>query len=637
MKNKKNRVPWYRTMIVGGAALLLWIAAASYVFYFETHRYEEDLIEQNLHNLARNNANAVEYTMDQYQKFIELTVEYLEVYDEDYEAYDSILYDLLYSKNFHQIALVFPNEHQGSLVTSKENGNELIVDEYRYTEEMKTDEPYISNVFVEESTGVELIAINVPMPNEKGELPIYLVGTVTVAHLSNHFNQVLYDIGGYYHVVDENGNYVAASNANNMIGMEQKFQTAVEVLQFETGYNAEQINTSFYLKTEGISKYQSSEGEARCAYFTPIRINNWIMYCVVDQADINVKAENSLNRALIYLACVGVVFLVLVFWIQKYRNQFLKNEVEYERKFRMVSDAINKFFVEINFEKESVKFQGNYGQVLAETVNEQNLWESLENGFTHPEDIETMKDNMQKVQSGQRVSDCRVRIRNKDDEYIWCALTIIPEKSRRSGKVVKAMGLLENIDSLVQESMNLKTQSEIDLLTGVYNKITTENLIRKEVEVSETVGHHILFIIDIDNFKSINDSFGHQYGDMVIKEVADELKHMFRSEDIVGRIGGDEFFAFMRNVVSKEQVEKRARELCHRLNKTYSKADKVVNISASIGIAFYPEHGHNYSKLYKHADIALYIAKENGKNQFVFYNGQTNAHYVSNRTKIESE
>ncbi len=174
-----------------------------------------------------------------------------------------------------------------------------------------------------------------------------------------------------------------------------------------------------------------------------------------------------------------------------------------------------------------------------------------------------------------------------------------------------------------------------DGLTGLYNKKMTEVQIRKQLSSQPLLKCGALMVIDVDNFKSINDTFGHLYGDAVITQLGSSLRSIFQKSDVLGRVGGDEFFVFLRNYKDKEVLEQRAIELCNEFRKTYEQNGVTVNISASVGIAT-TDDSFVYEDIYKFADVALYATKSRGKNGYTFYTGQEEIAYTSSRTEIEN-
>lgn len=174
----------------------------------------------------------------------------------------------------------------------------------------------------------------------------------------------------------------------------------------------------------------------------------------------------------------------------------------------------------------------------------------------------------------------------------------------------------KNIEAEKQKEKNLVDAARMDKMTMVLNRETTMENISK-ILMEEADSHHVLFMIDVDNFKILNDTLGHQRGDAFLVAFASEIQKCFRESDIVGRIGGDEFFALMRNIQDASAVMKKAQELLASVQNVCADYASV-QPSASIGISVYPEHGKTLKELYAQADSALYQAKREGKNKFVF-------------------
>lgn len=174
----------------------------------------------------------------------------------------------------------------------------------------------------------------------------------------------------------------------------------------------------------------------------------------------------------------------------------------------------------------------------------------------------------------------------------------------------------KDITANKEEEQKLFEAVTLDQMTKVLNRETAMKNI-KQILYNENDRLHVLFMLDVDNFKGVNDTFGHQAGDDFLIRLASELKKAFRENDVVGRIGGDEFFIFLRNVVEIELIEKKAQDILDIVSvagESYSKAE----LSGSIGIALYPKDGGTVEELYSKADEALYVAKRGGKDQYVF-------------------
>lgn len=179
----------------------------------------------------------------------------------------------------------------------------------------------------------------------------------------------------------------------------------------------------------------------------------------------------------------------------------------------------------------------------------------------------------------------------------------------------------------IDEEKGKERQAEIDEMTGFYTKKATERLICRQLAETPKI-RHAFFIFDIDNFKQANDSCGHAFGDFCIRTFTDILRQHFRSEDVLGRIGGDEFVAFIP-IPDMEWMENKAKELSSALHVTCVDGTSSWNMSASIGIAVAPESGTDFEMLYKNADVALYMTKKKGKNGFTIYGSPSDDGVVS--------
>lgn len=154
--------------------------------------------------------------------------------------------------------------------------------------------------------------------------------------------------------------------------------------------------------------------------------------------------------------------------------------------------------------------------------------------------------------------------------------------------------------------------SEKDGLTGLYNRRALEKTVNNSA-CKNTISALIMF--DLDNFKTLNDTFGHGVGDDCLREVADKLKRIFRATDCVSRLGGDEFVIFIADAKNTDWVMKRTKTMQENLPKTYTKNSDSVTVTCSIGVAFCEEQCNDlYEKLYQSADMAMYYSKKNGKN-----------------------
>ena len=181
------------------------------------------------------------------------------------------------------------------------------------------------------------------------------------------------------------------------------------------------------------------------------------------------------------------------------------------------------------------------------------------------------------------------------------------------------------VDNVLQSSLRykqvVKAYSEAleiartDSLTGIYNRTTTQKLIENvlQLDVSRT---HAFIMVDVDNFKTLNDNYGHLFGDKVLLQLAESIKNCFGETEIIGRMGGDEFAVFIPQVNRHGELLQLGTKLSEQLS---SRKIEGVSVNCSIGIAVAPKDGTNFTKLNKNADKALYMAKSLGKNRCCIY------------------
>ena len=213
---------------------------------------------------------------------------------------------------------------------------------------------------------------------------------------------------------------------------------------------------------------------------------------------------------------------------------------------------------------------------------------------------------------------CNVEYRLKRKGcYHWINASIQLLKKDSSADIF-ARVFLKDIQAQKEKEEKLQKEVHIDALTGAYNRkgIIThiEELLRQNPEaISACVS------LDIDNFKEVNDTFGHLYGDAVLSETAKKIQKLCRNDTLIGRLGGDEFVAFFPRLQSEEVLMHAAERLQSALVNTYTSGSHMVKTSVSMGISFYPRHGTTFTELYDKADIAMYHCKRNGKNGWTVY------------------
>lgn len=169
-----------------------------------------------------------------------------------------------------------------------------------------------------------------------------------------------------------------------------------------------------------------------------------------------------------------------------------------------------------------------------------------------------------------------------------------------------------------QQKKELENKADTDLLTGLNNKLATERKIKNYMAQNPQT-QSMMFLLDVDNFKTVNDTMGHAFGDEVLSSLGEEISSIFRASDIIGRVGGDEFMIFLKGVPNAAVIRKEAKKV-EDFFRSFQVGENVkYSVHASIGVAVFPQEGADFETLYKAADEGLYKAKRRGKNQLAFF------------------
>jgi diguanylate cyclase (GGDEF)-like protein/PAS domain S-box-containing protein len=207
----------------------------------------------------------------------------------------------------------------------------------------------------------------------------------------------------------------------------------------------------------------------------------------------------------------------------------------------------------------------------------------------------------------------------------------------RAGRVYRIAGIAQDITARKEQEAQIRHLAYHDALTGLPNRALVMN--RLEQAIAHAQRHRqslaVLFL-DLDRFKTINDTLGHPAGDKLLKQVAERLTAVLREEDTVGRVGGDEFLMVVPGLESPEDAAHVANKALASMAKAFAVSGQELHASGSIGISFFPRDSTNAETLVKYADTALYLAKEQGRNTFRFFSPDLDAR-VRERLVLENE
>ena len=233
-------------------------------------------------------------------------------------------------------------------------------------------------------------------------------------------------------------------------------------------------------------------------------------------------------------------------------------------------------------------------------------------GHVHPEDVPYLLRQLAVLRGNRNFLDLEVRIAAAQNRWLWCKVRACGIYDT-SGALTHVIGLIIDIDDEKKAHTALQAQAEQDSLTKLLNAHTTRRMAEQYLHNGPENTYCAMLIVDLDDFKRINDQYGHLFGDDVLIRVANILKHSFRNDDIVGRIGGEEFLVLMKNVGDPRKVVER----CSHLLESIRASSTTCKLTASIGVGIVSGTATRYEDLFLRTDEALYQAKNAGKNQYI--------------------
>ncbi|HUL83591.1 MAG TPA: EAL domain-containing protein, partial [Gammaproteobacteria bacterium] len=216
----------------------------------------------------------------------------------------------------------------------------------------------------------------------------------------------------------------------------------------------------------------------------------------------------------------------------------------------------------------------------------------------------------------------------KDGTPVWVGITVAMKRDR-TGTPLYDISIVEDISARKRAEERIQYLATHDGLTGLPNRAMFGQLLNLAVETGRRYDRKFaVLFIDLDRFKVINDTLGHEAGDVLLREMAARLRECLRASDVVARLGGDEFVVLVQEVSDVGQVSAVARNILSAVMKPVVILGQECRVTASIGVCMHPDEGQDEQSVMKNADMAMYLAKEEGKNNYQFYSSRMKAHSI---------
>lgn len=249
--------------------------------------------------------------------------------------------------------------------------------------------------------------------------------------------------------------------------------------------------------------------------------------------------------------------------------------------------------------------------------------------ISHPDDENVTDDVRNRLRSGEIDSfKMEKRYLRKDGTPIWVKLTIAVRRSP-DGKPLYDISVVEDISARKEAEERVQYLATHDEMTDLPNRVMFSQFLNQAIETAQRYKRKFaVLFIDLDRFKHINDSLGHEAGDILLIEMSKRLKQSLRSSDVVARLGGDEFVVLVQEIGEPSQAAVVARNILSTAIKPLEIMGQECRVTASVGICMYPDGAEDEQTLMKNADMAMYFAKEEGKNNYQFYSRDIKSHSI---------
>jgi diguanylate cyclase (GGDEF)-like protein/PAS domain S-box-containing protein len=453
------------------------------------------------------------------------------------------------------------------------------------------------------------IVISAPIIRD-GKVTGNVYGEYSLFRLSQILNSESFKGEGYSILITPKGDYITTSYSKNVINRnERNFWEFMRDASFGAGYSYSSMREDMLLRKSGFTVY-SFGGKTRVAYYMPVGINNWYVVKMVTLKSIMSDSE-VLKKMVLPLIFKIVALLLLIGAVASwYLYKFDKARIRHAVKFQSLVDNIPGGVAELLIGDDLKIVYANEGfYSLTGYARGDNMAEPLY-FLSEEEKKETMEDMKRELSSGNNVH-AEYYIRQANGAVRWLGISGTVMKRKAEGVLVQAIFI--DITQNRERTEQLIERARHDKMTQLYDKMSAQEIIGRKLAGAHRNTLFAMAVMDIDDFKNINDTYGHETGDKVIIAVADAMRRFFRDTDICGRIGGDEFVIFMINAGDEETVERRLTafltDICG------IKVDKKEGVlTCSIGAAISSSDEHlAYSEIFKTADENLYAAKRNGK------------------------
>ena len=479
----------------------------------------------------------------------------------------------------------------------------------------------ISKTVEQDSRRVPSFILSVPVIQD-GQTSGMVCGVMNLLKLNNTLALHFKDSKGSFMIIEGNG-HIIFSNDENKSSYGNNFN--IYLIKNKCCKESKFLEYSEDLRNQknGVMEFFFNSKRRFCSY-TPLNMNGWFLLTIIhtDQIDNQLSSSHKLTAVLAIIMSLLLIMSIVLILIAERKTEIVQNKNESLTKIYNKNKTI---VLDIDLAARNISYNGDTTFVFGKEVTQSDFaWFEKITTKIHHDDKHVISELKKAAFKQIYEYTAEFRLMCTDKEYYWFRVNNLPIYDDQH-KPVRCMATFTNVNKQVLKEQELLHKAEFDSLSGLLNKGSFEKKVEQQITKNANQICALL-IIDLDNFKMINDTLGHSMGDAVIIDVAKKISLIFSIKDILGRIGGDEFCAFIifENGMPLSEcimrLNEKTSDLNEILNEAYFNDDKYVEISASIGISVFPDHGRTYTELFDRADNALYNVKKNGKNNFIIWN-----------------
>ncbi|MCX7857218.1 MAG: PAS domain S-box protein [Deltaproteobacteria bacterium] len=289
--------------------------------------------------------------------------------------------------------------------------------------------------------------------------------------------------------------------------------------------------------------------------------------------------------------------------------------LESERRFRSIFESSRDAIYITSFNGNFIDVNQAFCEMFGEK-KEDVLKKSAKEAYISEEDKVKLKTAIKKAGF---VKDFEIKLKKANGEIIDCLLTVTGVKDL-TGRIVQYHGIVRDITEKKRAEEKIRYMAFHDMLTGLPNRTLFSDRLSMAIGHAQRTREMIgVMMLDVDRFKDINDVYGHDFGDLVLKEIADRLRNIVRRTDTIARMGGDEFMGIFTDIRKMEDLETIGKKILNGFVSPIFVKDKSFKLTVSMGFSLYPLHGNDLDSLLRRADYAMYEVKQGGRNGFKIF------------------